>query len=133
MAVKVKKFQPHRILREVYRHYYEFEELFKNHGVHVIDYSVPVDTPDGEIRVPISISFFDLRDGLLPQKEGGILSDRKLQAVMLNVVRDLKQRDVAEQMTITTVSVGQYVEHAMELLAKKYFPELYNEEGNLDV
>ena len=124
---KTTKFQPHRILREVYRHYYEFEDLFRSEGTHVIDHAVRIyDENDNEIdRIPISISFFDLRDGLKPQSEGGVLSDRKLQAVMLNVIRDMKQRDVAEAMGITTVSVGQYVEHAMEQLAKTYFPEFY--------
>lgn len=124
---KTTKFQPHRILREVYRHYYEFEELFRSVGIHVIDHAVRLHDENGNevSRIPISISFFDLRDGLRPQSEGGVLSDRKLQAVMLNVIRDMKQRDVAEAMGITTVSVGQYVEHAMEQLAKTYFPEFY--------
>lgn len=131
MAGKKKqtKFQPHRILREVYRHYYEFEAYVSASGHHVIDHAVRIYDDEGiEVdRVPISISFYDLRDGLRPQSEGGVLSDRKLQAVMLNVIRDMKQRDVAEAMGITTVSVGQYVEHAMEQLAKTYFPEFYEE------
>lgn len=126
---KTTKFQPHRVLREVYRHYTEFEALVSATGTHTIDHVVRIYDEDGnEIdRIPITISFYDLRDGLRPQSEGGVLSDRKLQAVMLNVVRDLKQRDVAEIMKITTVSVGQYVEHAMEQLAKTYFPEFYKE------
>jgi predicted DNA-binding protein (UPF0251 family) len=124
---KTTKFQPHRILREVYRHYYEFEALVSACGSHTIDHAVRLyDEEENEVeRIPITISFFDLRDGLKPQSEGGVLSDRKLQAVMLNVIRDMKQRDVAEAMGITTVSVGQYVEHAMEQLAKAYFPEFY--------
>jgi hypothetical protein len=121
MAKKEDKFQPHRILREVYRHYYEFEALFQSQGVHTIDHGVTV---NGEFY-PITLSFFDLRDGLRPQSEGGVLSDRKLQAVMLNVIRDMKQADAAALMGITTVSVGQYVEHACEQLAKTYFPEFY--------
>lgn len=127
---KTTKFQPHRILREVYRHYYEFESLVAHYGTHTIDHAVRLYDEDGKEveRIPITISFFDLRDGLKPQKEGGVLSDRKLQAVMLNVIRDMKQRDVAEAMGITTVSVGQYVEHAMEQLAKTYFPEFYDME-----
>lgn len=124
-----RKFQPHRILREVYRHYYEFEGYVAASGHHTIDHVVRLyDEADNVIeRIPITISFFDLRDGLKPQSEGGVLSDRKLQAVMLNVIRDMKQRDVAEAMGITTVSVGQYVEHAMEQLAKSYFPEFYED------
>lgn len=124
---KTTKFQPHRILREVYRHYYEFEALVSHYGTHTIDHAVRLYDEEGNEldRIPVTISFFDLRDGLKPQSEGGVLSDRKLQAVMLNVIRDMKQRDVAEAMGITTVSVGQYVEHAMEQLAKTYFPEFY--------
>jgi DNA-directed RNA polymerase specialized sigma subunit len=126
---KTQKFQPHRILREVYRHFYEFQALFSSNGTHTIDHVVRIYDEDENVveRIPITISFFDLRDGLKPQSEGGILSDRKLQAVMLNVIRDMKQRDVAEAMGITTVSVGQYVEHAMEQLARTYFPEFYKE------
>lgn len=100
---------PHRILREVFRHYYEFEAFVASTGKHVID------------RGDISISFYDLKDGLKPASEGGPLSERKRQAVMLNVVRDMKQRDVAEIMGITTVSVGQYVEASMLQLAELYF------------
>jgi DNA-directed RNA polymerase specialized sigma subunit len=126
---KTTKFQPHRILREVYRHYYEFEALVAAYGTHTIDHAVRLYDEEGNEldRIPVTISFFDLRDGLRPQSEGGVLSDRKLQAVMLNVIRDMKQRDVAEAMGITTVSVGQYVEHAMEQLAKTYFPEFYED------
>lgn len=121
------KFQPHRILREVYRHYYEFQALFALDGTHTIDHVVRIWDEDENVvdAIPITISFFDLKDGLKPQSEGGVLSDRKLQAVMLNVIRDMKQRDVADAMGITTVSVGQYVEHAMEQLARTYFPEFY--------
>lgn len=102
----------HRVLREVYRHYYEFQDYVSQTGNHVIEHG------------GITISFYDLRDGLRPQSEGGVLSDRKRQAVMLNVIKDMKQRDVADIMNITTVSVGQYVETAMELLSKTYFNEV---------
>lgn len=101
----------HRILREVYRHYYEFESFFISTGKHIID------------RGDIAISFYDLRDGIKSQAYGGPLSERKRQAVMLNVVRDMKQRDVADIMNITTVSVGQYVEQAMLQLAELYFSD----------
>lgn len=126
---KTRKFQPHRVLREVYRHYYEFEALVAAYGTHTIDHAVRLYDDEGnEVdRIPVTISFFDLRDGLKPQSEGGVLSERKLQAVMLNVIADQKQKDVAEAMKITTVSVGQYVEHAMEQLAKMYFPEFYED------
>lgn len=115
---------PHRVLREVYRHFNEFETLFRSTGKFVIDYAYYVyddDLTTVKERVEISISLFDLRDGLKPQSDGGVLSSRKLQAVMLNVIADMKQRDVADIMGITTVSVGQYVEQAMVQLANKYF------------
>jgi hypothetical protein len=120
MAKKKDDFKPHRILREIYRHYNEFEDLFRLNGTHVIDHAVLVDG----VKTPITISLFDLREGI---SETGPLSPRKRQAVMLNVIKDLKQKDVAEIMKITTVSVGQYVENAMEQLAPAYFPELYDE------
>lgn len=118
------KIPPHRILREVYRHYNEFEALFASTGKHVIEHGYFIyedDLTTIKNKVTVSISLFDLRDGLRPQSDGGILSSRKLEAVMLNVIRDMKQRDVADIMGITTVSVGQYVEQAMIQLADKYF------------
>jgi len=121
--------QPHRLLRETYRHYYEFKQIVASGGKGTISYAIRGSSVDdgNTLTVPFSVSFFDLKEGLKPQSEGGPLSDRKLQAVMLNVVRDLKQREVADIMEITTVSVGQYVEHAMLQLAHSYFPEFYEE------
>lgn len=113
--------QPHKVLREVYRHYTEFQELVAATGKHVIDYNYPVYDEDEETvlrRIPISISFFDLRDAIADES---ILSERKRQAVLLNVILDKKQKEVAEMMGITTVSVGQYVDQAMMQLAEDYF------------
>lgn len=118
------KIPPHRILREVYRHYGEFQALFASTGTHVIEHGYFIyeeDLVTIRERVLVTVSLFDLKDGLKPQSDGGILSSRKLQAVMLNVIKDMKQRDVADIMGITTVSVGQYVEQAMIQLADKYF------------
>jgi predicted DNA-binding protein (UPF0251 family) len=115
---------PHRILREVYRHYSEFEGYFSSTGKHIIEHGYFVYEDDLETikeKVMVTVSLFDLRDGLKPQSDGGILSSRKLEAVQLNVIRDMKQRDVADIMGITTVSVGQYVEQAMIQLADQYF------------
>lgn len=119
----------HRILREVYRHFYEFEAFVSSTGNHVIDYTYFVYNDAGEVidRVPISISFYDLREGI---EDESVLSERKRQAVMLNVIRDMKQRDVAEIMGITTVSVGQYVEQAMLQLSEEYFPEDRQEDSD---
>lgn len=120
----------HRILREVYRHYLEFRDLVSSTGNHVIEhgYFIKNENPGpGEPvqeRVNVSISFWDLFEGL---KE---LSPRKREAVWYNVILDQKQRDVAQKMSITTVSVGQYVEQAMIQLAERYFAE---EKPNQDV
>lgn len=126
---RTKQEPPHRILREIYRHYHEFEAYVAATGNHVIEYTYSVFDDTGENivdRVPVTLSFFDLKEGI----EGSKLSKRKRQAIMLNVVRDMKQKDVADIMGITTVSVGQYVEQACVQLAQDYFPELiaiYNE------
>lgn len=119
----------HRILREVYRHYYEFETFVASTGKHVIDHTYFVYDDEDNIkeRIPVSISFYDLKEGI---EDESILSERKRQAVMLNVIRDMKQRDVADIMGITTVSVGQYVEQAMIQLSERYFVE--NRQGNND-
>lgn len=116
----VKKTMPrHRILREVYRHYTELKAFISaNGGDKIITHSYPI-YDDGEIigKETIDISFWDLHDSL------DVLSDRKREAVYLNVILDWKQKDVAEKMGITTVSVGQYVEQAFLQLAKAYFGE----------
>lgn len=130
-----KDLQPHRILREVLKHYLEFRDIVtspeqqatgqagKNRSVGnsrgtdgVIDYTYSVRREDGSIdKISLSISFWDLQ-GLLQK-----LSPRKREAVFYNVILDKKQKDVAEIMGITTVSVGQYVDQAMLQLQKGYF------------
>lgn len=115
------KLQPHKVLRDVYRHYAEFKALVSATGKHVIDYYYPIYASDGETvieKVEISISFYDLKDAI---EDPNVLSERKRQAVLLNVILDQKQKDVAEMMGITTVSVGQYVDQAMLQLAEDYF------------
>lgn len=120
---------PHRVLREVLRHYTEYRDLISanggdgviNHGYYVYD----GDTGEIDEKVEISLSFWDLIDCLKPQSEGGILSDRKREAIFYNVILDMKQKEVAHIMKITTVSVGQYVEQGMIQLAKKLFAEQY--------
>lgn len=109
----------HRILREVYRHYFEFRDYVALHGESVIDHGYFIHDEDNNIigKEIVSISFWDLQQGL------DELSPRKRQAVWHNVILDQKQRDVAALMEITTVSVGQYVEQAMQQLAKRYFAE----------
>lgn len=122
-SVKGRPTQPiplHRILREVYRHYLEFQDHVSRSGDHVLDHGYFVYEDDGETvkeKVAVTISFFDLQRGIES------LSGRKKEAFFHNVILDKKQRDVAEEMGITTVSVGQYVEQAMLQLSKVYFAE----------
>lgn len=117
----VKKTMPrHRILREMYRHYTELKAyVAANGGDAVIYHSYPIYDEAGEVigKEDIEISYLDLQDSL------SVLSPRKRTAVYLNVIKDLKQKDVAKIMDITTVSVGQYVDQAMQQLAKDYFAE----------
>lgn len=94
-----------RVLREAVRHYYEFEQLFISDGIISISHG------------GIDISFLDLKDAIAK------LSPRKQEAIYYNVILDMKQKDVAEKMGITTVSVGQYVESGFSQIAKEYFPD----------
>lgn len=101
--------QKQRILKEVYRHYIDFQDFASREGRYFISYG------------PITLSLLDLQFGL------DKLSPRKREAVYLNVIRDMKQKDAAAIMGITTVSVGQYVEQAMIQLAERYFSEMDEE------
>jgi DNA-directed RNA polymerase specialized sigma24 family protein len=119
--------QKHKIIREAYRHYLTFEQYVTDTGKDVIEYAVPKEQDSDEF-VSVTISFTDLQRALKQfngelQKEGTVLSKRKEQAFYLNVIRDLLQRDVADIMGITTVSVGQYVEQGMQQLCDYYFGE----------
>lgn len=124
---KEKDLQPHIVLREAYRHWYEFQELVKH--------SVP-DPPSGKYggqKVAlnaqygglrdviefkgIELSFFDLERALRDTK----LPDRKKEAFILNVIEDKLQREVADIMGISVVSVGQYVQQACLRIAATYF------------
>ena len=93
----------HRLLREAIRHYDEFKDLFIIDGTTTISH-------DG-----IDICFIDLK-GILDS-----LSPRKREAIYYNVILDMKQKDVADIMGITTVSVGQYVDAGFAQIAKEYF------------
>jgi DNA-directed RNA polymerase specialized sigma24 family protein len=103
------------------RHYIEFRDLVNNGGDHVLSHSYLVpdeDSPEGVRKETISVSFWDLHRGIKD------LAPRKREALYWNVIRDEKQKDVAARMSITTVSVGQYVEAATKQLAVHHFPEL---------
>lgn len=120
MAVRQDEIPPHRVLREIYRHYIEFRELVAQDGRnHVLEHGYYIEDPDtGERRkATLTLSFWDLRNDV------NKLATRKKEAFFYNVILDMKQRDVAAKMKITTVSVGQYVEAACEQLAQRYFTE----------
>lgn len=134
----------HRILREIFRHYTEFREYVAQGNSPVLEhtYIVPIDAtsdcPDNPRankehealdmacvycgckmkRVTTSFNFWDLHRGL---KE---LAPRKREAIFYNVIYDLKQKDVAKEMGITTVTVGQYVEHGMKQLALSHLIDI---------
>lgn len=116
--------QRHLILREAYRNYLTFKQYVSDTGQDVIEYSIPKSKASDE-WISIAISFTDLEGALKAfqdgTKNGTVLSRRKEQAFYLNVIQDKKQKDVAEIMNITTVSVGQYVDQACLQLAKYYF------------
>lgn len=116
----------HRVLREVLRKYITLKAACSATG----EYSLEVCSITGCINpkegarkghdgpcVLISINLLDL------QKCLNRLSKRKKEAVFYNVILDMKQKDVAYQMGITTVSVGQYVEQACLQVAKDLWPE----------
>lgn len=103
----------YRRLREALRHYTEFKQYVADTGNHVIEHK------------GIQISFYDLQNGIRE------LSPRKKEALYYNVILDWKQKDVAEEMGITTVSVGQYVDGAVQQLSVRYFSEM--EEDDIDV
>lgn len=121
----------HKILREAYRNYLTWKDLIayqqEKEALDVISYTVPK-SEDTDEMVEVTISFHDLERALKQyngdlQQEGTVLSKRKEQAFYLNVIRDMLQRDVAEIMGITTVSVGQYVEQGMFQLCDYYYAE----------
>ena len=97
--------QKHRILREVLRNYSVFEAYCAQFGQYDVSHR------------GITINFLDLQNCLKK------LSKRKKEAVFYNVIQDMKQKDVAAVMGITTVSVGQYVEQACLQVAKELWPE----------
>jgi DNA-directed RNA polymerase specialized sigma24 family protein len=110
----------HRILREVLRDYLSLKTKCLEEGqwdIHLGDLpswcSEEWDSPITEF----SINFNDLKDCL----HG--LSTRKREAVFYNVILDMKQKDVAKIMGITTVSVGQYVDQAMLQVSRELWPQ----------
>lgn len=99
----------HRLLREVLRNYTVFESLCSSTGKYDIEHK------------GININFLDL------QKCLKAVSPRKKEAIFYNIIRDMKQKDVAAIMGITTVSVGQYCDSALLSVAQKLWPEEFSD------
>lgn len=114
----------HRILREVLRNYVTLKKDAEESG-----YSLTICAIKGCINSTgarkghdgpcelVTVNFIDLQNCLSK------LSKRKKEAVFYNVILDMKQKDVAARMGITTVSVGQYVEQAMLQIVGILWPE----------
>jgi hypothetical protein len=66
----------------------------------------------------LTVNFLDLKNCLKK------LSKRKMEAVYYNVILDMRQREVAEIMGITMVSIGQYVEAGMKQAAAELWPDV---------
>lgn len=97
------RLRPHRVVREVIRHYPEFAAHCAQSGSYDIEYA------------DISISLSDLKGCLAG------LSPRLSQAVYYNVIHDKSQKETAKLMDITPISVGQYVDKAMRKIANDLF------------
>lgn len=104
---KVEDIPLYLAVREILRHYLEFESQFHETGSFDINCGV------------LSINFLQLQ-GCLKS-----LSPRKKQAIFYNVILDKKQKEAGDIMGISTVSIGQYVEVGCRAIAKDLFPELY--------
>lgn len=111
----------HKVLREVFRHFTEFEDWVSATGNSTIEHGYFLYDEEDENKIVgkvlVTISFWDLHDAL--QR----VAERKKEAVYYNVIKDMKQKDVAEIMGITTVSVGQYVKQAMIQMSEDYFAD----------
>lgn len=94
-----------KIVRELYRNYISLHDHVSRSGRDMIEYG------------PVTISFLDLQYGV------NELAGRKKEAFFYNVLMDMRQKDAAKIMKITTVSVGQYVESACRQLSQRYFDE----------
>lgn len=130
--IETEEVAPHRVLREVLRNYLSWRDHLAFNGFQddVIEHSYYIaDEPDPEDgegtpslrKVTLTVSFSDLQNSLKSQDKGGVLSERKREALLYNVVFDWLQKDVATKMKITPVSVGQYTDLALRQLSKRYF------------
>ena len=111
----------YKVLKETYRNYHEYREHVGRTGQDVIEHSIRTRKDSNEYTT-ISISFSDLQDGVAE------LAPRKKEAFYLHIICNMLQREVADIMGVTTVTVGQYVDDAMRQLSRRYFSEYIDEE-----
>lgn len=106
----------YKVLKETYRNYHEYREHVARTGQDVISHAIRKSEGTDEYTT-VSISFSDLQDGVSE------LAPRKKEAFYLHIICNMLQREVADVMGVTTVTVGQYVDDAMRQLSKRYFAE----------
>lgn len=117
----------HRCLREILRNYLMLKDAAENEdwtisvcrikGCNWMQDGKVAKGHEGECEM-LTVGFLDLRKCL------NKLSKRKMEAIFWNVIMDKKQRDVAEIMGITTVSIGQYVEAGVIQVAAELWPDV---------
>ncbi len=106
----------HRFLREILRHYLEFQDYVAQGHDHVIEHSYLVQEPGKPLRkVTMSFSFWDLHRGIKD------LPPRKKEALFYNIILDKKQKEVAELMGISTVSAGQYCDLGLKAIVEQFY------------
>src|ERR1700752_730432 len=96
---------PHKVLRQILRNYLSYRDhlAYVDTAHDGIEHSYVVNEEDDDgnptkRKVTLTISFSYLQNCLRPQSKGGILSERKREALLYNVVFDWLQQDVAEKM-----------------------------------
>jgi len=93
------------IIRETLRHYREFRELMASDAI------------DSITACGVTISLWDLDRHL------DTLSPRKREALTLNIILDLSQREAARRMRVSVPTVGMYVRAACAQIARRYFAD----------
>lgn len=100
----------HKLLRGMFKQYRQIEAYYQATGRDTIDHVI-----DGE---PVTVSYFDLKRAL---EDPSLLPARRRQALRLNLVDGLPQKQVANAMGIAPGSVGQHVDLACRQLVPFYF------------
>lgn len=69
----------------------------------------------------IELNYFDLMAALRSIRD--TVPERKRQAFWLNVILDMKQKDVADKLQVSPVTVGQHVTSVCKALEEAYFAD----------